>query len=68
MILCAAEAAPSGAGALHPRGLAFAPRTGVPGAAERLGAVALCAPGSRMRTIRFPVGPAARAAAAHAFG
>jgi hypothetical protein len=55
----AAGATPSDAGAMHPHGLAFAPRTVVPGAADGLGAVALRAPGSRIRAIRLVVAPAA---------
>lgn len=57
MIAVRAEAfasAPSDAGAAHPRGLAFAPCAVVPGAADGLGAVALRAPGSRLRAIRLP--------------
>jgi hypothetical protein len=64
---CAAFASPSGAGAAHPRGLAFAPSAGAPVSADGLGAVALCAPGSRWRAIRLSAAlaaPARRAASA----
>lgn len=47
-----ADAIPPGAGAVPPHGLASAHWVVAMGAAEGLGAVALCAPGSRCRAIR----------------
>jgi hypothetical protein len=62
MMLVRAEAgasAPSNAGAAHPRGLAFAPCAVALGGAGGLGAVALRAPGSRLRAIRLSLGSSA---------